>query len=245
MSAPFGAGAIALPPVRLYLAQSLRPPSPSAGLQKALETVATGNLVDLMIEEAPVKGEEGVRAVLSGLGQLSIGDATAAVQLQRGILLGAPVAPARLLSGAARALQNRDADAIAAWQEALNAGAPANLVAPWLLDAYLRRGDLTRASALVADTKPAPSSATWTRGTATVLIATAKAQDAMRLLDPHLAKEPEDLAALWLRLHALYSQIAAGNDGLRTRFRSEAERYVSLKGVHAAVAVEWLSALQP
>ena len=34
-------------------------------------------------------------------------------------------APARLLSGAARALQGRDADAIAAWREALTAGRPA------------------------------------------------------------------------------------------------------------------------
>jgi hypothetical protein len=244
-AAPFVADAIAHPAVRAYLAQSLRPPTPSAGLQKALDIVAAGALVNLMVEESPVKGEEGVRAVLSGLAQLSVGDATAAVQLQRAVLLGAPIGPARLLSGAARALQSRDADAIAAWQEALKAGAPSGLVAPWLLDAYLRRGELARASALVSDTKPTPQEASWRRGSAALLIATEKPQDAVRLLDTLLAAEPHDAAALWLRLHALYAQIAAGNDAVRDRFTTEAQRYVAGKGVHAALAAEWLAALEP
>jgi hypothetical protein len=43
----------------------------------------------------------------------------------------------------------------------------------------------------------------------------------------------------------LYAQVAAGDNALRPRFASEAERYVASKGVHAALAAEWLAALTP
>ncbi len=132
---------------------SLRPASPSPALQRAFDLAAAGRFVELMVEEPVPAAEEGVRAALRGLAQLSVGDAGAAVQFQRAQLLGAPPAVTRVLSGAARAAQSRDADAISAWQEALTAGAPRALVAPYLLDAYLRRADYTRAAAFLPDIK--------------------------------------------------------------------------------------------
>ena len=231
--------------VRTYLARSLRPASPSPALQSALEIAAAGRFVDLMVDQPVAKGEEATRAVLSGLAQLAVGDGTSAVQFQRAVLLGAPAGPARLLSGAARALQNRDTDAIAAWQEASKAGAPPALVAPLLLDAYLRRADFQSAAALIAVTKPAPASPAWTRGVAATLVATNKAGEALPLLDAHLAANPDDGAAQWLRVHALYALVAEGNRSLRPRFETSAREYIAANGAHAAVATAWLTALTP
>ena len=224
---------------------SLRPSSPSQALQKAFDLAAAGRFVDLMVEEPVAAAEEGVRAALRGLALLSVGDASAAVQFQRAQLLGAPPGPSRLLSGAARAMDSRDADAIAAWQEALTAGAPKQLVVPQLVDAYLRRGDYQRAAPLVAEMKGARDS--WSRGAAAVLIATQKESDAIAMLDARLAAAPDDQDAQWLLLHALFSQMARSNNGppaLRERFATAARAYINAKGVNASLAEAWLASLQ-
>jgi hypothetical protein len=220
----------------------LRPASASPALQRAFELAAAGRFVDLMVEEPVPANEEGVRAALRGLAQLSIGEASSAVQFQRAQLLGAPVAVTRLLSGAARAMQSRDADAIAAWQEALTAGAARATIVPHLLDAYLRRGDMTRAAQLIAETKT-PRGA-WSRSTAAILIATQKESEAIAMLDARLAAAPADADAQWLLLHALFSQFARDPNGAaaaRERFMTSARTYIDAKGANAALAEEWLA----
>ncbi len=187
---------------RTYVVKSLTPSSPSPALRRALENAGAGKFVDLMVEEPVAKGEEAVRAALTGLAYLALGDASSAVQFQRAVLLGAPIGPARLLSGAARALQGRDADAIAAWREALAAGAPRDVVAPLLLDAYVRRRDYPAASALIAETKQTPTDPSWARGVAATLIATRKEGEAIKTLDAHLATHPDDPEARWLLVRA-------------------------------------------
>jgi hypothetical protein len=227
--------------VRTYVVQSLTPSTPSPALRRALENAGTGKFVDLMVEEPVAKGEEAVRAALTGLAYLALGDESSAVQFQRAVLLGAPIGPARLLSGAARALQGRDADAIAAWREALTAGAPRDVVAPLVLDAYLRRRDYPAASALIAETKPTPSDPSWARGVAATLIATRKEGDAIKTLDAHLARHADDAQARWLLLRALYAEVVAGHS--RERFAVEARRYIDGKGAHAALVADWLKAI--
>jgi hypothetical protein len=226
---------------RTYVVQSLTPSSPSPALRRALENAGAGKFVDLMVEEPITKGEEAVRAALTGLAYLALGDESSAVQFQRAVLLGAPIGPARLLSGAARALQGRDADAIAAWREALTAGAPRDVVAPLLLDAYLRRRDYPAASALIAETRQIPSDPSWARGVAATLIATRKEGDAIKTLDAHLATHADDAQARWLLLRALYAEVVAGRS--RERFAAEARRYIDGKGAHAALVADWLKAI--
>ncbi len=224
---------------------SLRPSSPSPALQRAFDLAAAGRFVDLMIEEPVPAAEDGVRAALRGLALLSVGDASAAVQFQRAQLLGAPLGPARLLSGAARAMQSRDADAIAAWQEALTAGALKQLVVPQLVDAYLRRGDYQRAAPLIAEMQGSRDS--WPRGAAAVLIATQKESDAVTMIDDRLAAAPDDQDARWLLLHALFSQLVRNNNGppaMRERFATAARAYINAKGVNATLAGTWLASLQ-
>lgn len=247
-AARFPADAAVSAEVLAYVTRALRPsspsPSPSPALRAALDAVAAGRFVD--VTDAPVaESEEGVRAAVRGLGLLAVADASAAAHFQRAVLLGVPAGPARLLSGAARALQGRDADAIAAWQEALKAGAPLPLVAPFLLDAYVRRADYTRATALVATTTPPPTTPMWQRGMAALAIGTGRERDALPLLDALRQARPDDADVGWLRLHALYALIASGDGARRDRFTAEARAYVEAKGPHAALAREWLALVDP
>jgi hypothetical protein len=242
LGVPFRPESILADDVLRGLLASLRPTSPSPALQRAFDLAATGKFVDLMVEEPVPANEEGVRAALRGVAQLSVGDAGAAVQFQRAQLLGAPPAVTRVLSGAARAAQSRDADAIAAWQEAIAAGAPRALVSPHLLDAYLRRSDYTRAAALLPDI----AGGSWSRARVALLIATQHETDAIPLLEARLASTPSDSDAQWLLLHALFAQLVrtpTGPAAPRERFMTVARAYVEANGVNSALAREWLALL--
>lgn len=223
---------------------ALRPPSPSAALRRAFDLAAAGRFVDLMVEEPVPDSEEAARAALRGLAMFAVGEGSAAVQFQRALLLGAPPGITRFLSGAARAQQSRDPDAIAAWQEALKSGAPQSLVAPHLLDAYLRRNDVARAAALMAEMQPAPSG--WSRDRVALLIATQKDSDAIALLETRLASAPDDADAQWLLLQSLFSRLARDGNApaaIRERFATLARAYIAATGVNSSLAEEWLQSI--
>ena len=237
---PFRRESILAADVLPGLLASLRPASPSPALQRAFDLAGASRFVDLMVEEPVNVDEEGARAALRGLAQLAVGDAGAAVQFLRAQQLGASAGVTRVLFGAARAAQSRDAEAILAWQEAIAAGAPRALVAPYLLDAYLRRGDYARAAASVADI----TASGWSRGTVAVLIATQKEHEAIPLLEARLAAVPGDADAHWLLLQSLFSQLVR-NPGApaaaRERFVTLARAYVDAKGANSVLAGEWLA----
>ena len=96
----------------------MTPSSPSPALARALAVAKNGKPADLLIEEPVTPAEAGIRTALTGLALLSIGDASAAAQFQRALDQKSPIAPTQFLLGAARAMQLRDPDAIAAWQTA-------------------------------------------------------------------------------------------------------------------------------
>ncbi|HYE88883.1 MAG TPA: hypothetical protein VEA16_21140, partial [Vicinamibacterales bacterium] len=197
----------------------LAPAAPSPALARALTTARTGKLVDLLVEEPVPASEAGVRTALTGLAYFSIGDASAAVQLQRALQQNAPAAATQFLIGAARAQQARDADAIAAWQAAIAAGNAPPITGQLLADAYLRRNDSQRAADAVAHAGTAAA----TRVVASTHIANGREADAVRLLDAHLAQHPEDHDARWLLLHASYSQFI--RDGAKPLPPAAAERF--------------------
>jgi hypothetical protein len=175
-----------------------------------------------------------------------MGDASAAaVQFQRAQLLGAPIATARLLSGAARAAQLRDADAIAAWQEALAAsGSNRPLITALMIDAHLRRNDAARAASLLGNVT-ITAQTPWSRSLAAVLIASQKEDDAIRLLEPRLSATPDDRDAQWLMLHALFAKLTREPVAApaRARFLALARSYIDAKGANAAIAEDWLKAI--
>jgi len=221
------------------------PSSPSAALTRALAIAKTAKPVDLLVEEPVTPAEAGIRTALTALALLSIGDTSAAAQFQRALQQNAPVAPTQFLLGAARAMQSRDPDAIAAWQAAIATGSAPAITAQLLIDAYLRRNDLQKATELAATTTL--RNPMWTRAIASVHIAAKRESDAVTLLDTHLIAQPDDQEARWLLLHALYAQFVRAGKPLPAaeaeRFTKHASAYIDANGANAGLAAEWLKAI--
>ena len=235
---PFNRDAALGPAALAPLIDALTPASPSAPLARALATARGGKLVDLLIEEPVPAAETGVRTALTGMALLSVGDTSAAVQLQRALQQGAPAAPVQYLTGVARAMQNRDLDAIPAWQAALATGQAPSPTRSLLVEALLRRGEHTRAAAIIAEASDAPASPAWTRLIAATHIANGRYTDAIAVLDAHLATRADDVEARWLLIHALFADVVKG--GNKTRFMNDAQRYIESQAPHAELTAEWL-----
>lgn len=238
---PFSRDQALEPATIASLVHALTPPSPSPQLSRALTTALSGKLIDLLVEEPVPATEAGVRTALTGLALLSIGDSSSAAQLQRALQQNAPAAPVQYLLGAVRALQQRDTDAIAAWETALATGRAPPLTRYLLIEALLRRGEASRAASVMADADSTPPSPSWTRLRAAVQIGAGKAAEAISVLDAHLAAQPDDAEAQWLLLHGLF--FAAVNGGDRDRFNAAARHYVDNQGRHAELAAEWIRVL--
>lgn len=246
LAPPFKRDPVFEPRSLAAIIDSLAPASPSPQLARALAVARSGKLVDLLIEEPVPAPESGIRTALTGLAFLSIGEASAASQLQRALQQDAPPAPSQFLLGCARALQSRDPDAIVAWQAAIATGMAPALTSQLLAEAYLRRNDAPRAAEVIASA-PAQASAEWTRLVASIHLASRREPDALLLLDAHLQAQPGDQEARWLMLHAFYSQFIRGGKPMPVadseRFTRAARTYIDAKGANAALAAEWLKAI--
>ena len=235
---PFSRDGALAPSALASLVDALTPASPSPPLSRALATARAGKLIDLLVEEPVPAPEAGIRTTLTGLALISIGDSSAAVQLQRALQQNAPVAPVQYLIGVARAQQNRDADAIAAWQLSMATGQAPAATRQLLVETLLRRGENARAAAAIAEAAQPPASPAWTRLTAATQIANGRYADAIAVLDAHLAANADDAEARWLLMHALFADVVKG--GNNARFVSDARKYVDSKGPHADLVSEWL-----
>ncbi|MEO5739094.1 MAG: hypothetical protein ABIS29_00670, partial [Vicinamibacterales bacterium] len=141
LGAPFTHQALLDPGTLSEILSGLAPPSPSAALARALAIAGSGKLVNLLVEEPVPAAESGVRAALTGLALLSVGDASAGSLFQRALEQNAAAGPTQFLLGGVRAMQSRDGDAIVAWQAALHAGGAPAVTHALLADAFLRRND--------------------------------------------------------------------------------------------------------
>lgn len=224
------------------LVQAFTPASPSPALRRALDQAASRAFIDLLAEEPVPQGEQATRTALTGLALYAVGDVSALARFQQAFALGGPGGPLQFLIGAVRATQGRDPDAIAAWQSARDEGL--HLVAPFLVEAYLRRGDAARASALVlAELAERPAEGTWARALAASHLANGRHQDALAVLEAQLARAPDDLDGRWLQLQALYGRLVRDGGNDRERFTDLAKAYIAARGVHAELAAEWVKAV--
>lgn len=227
----------------------LQPSRPSAALARLLDAATARRFVDLLREEPVDAHEQGVRAALTGIALYALGDASSTVQFQKAVQQNAAAAPVQMFVGAVRALDGRDADAIAAWQAALDGGMPVSVVLPLLMNAHLRRGDGGSAAALIASvTRDRAPDAEWWRVQAAAEIAAGREVDAVARLESRLAQRADDTDAQWLLLHALFAGIVRDQPtGVATerveRLTRAARDYIAAGGPHAALAAEWIGVL--
>ncbi len=184
--------------------------------------------------------ESGARTALTGLAFLSVGEASAAGLFQRALEQNAPAGPTAFLLGAARAAQARDADAVVAWQAALQAGAAPAVTRRLLAEALLRRNDPRLAADALTAAAGAPPTGASVRVIAATHLANRREADAIAILESRLDDAGGDQEARWLLLHAMYSQFVRGGkplgqSGLQT-FTRHAHAYIDANGANAALA---------
>lgn len=224
------------------IATRLRPASPSAALSRALDSLRQRRFPDLMHEEPVEASERRIRVVLTAIAVYALGDPSSAVQFQRSMQMNAESAPARFFLGAARAAEGRDADAIVAWQGALDAGIPPAIVLPLLVNAHFRQGEFSRAAELIEAGPPGG----LLRERAALDIASGRERHAIAPLERRVADEPSDLDAEWLLVHALYAGLVRQPDAaLSEKFVRLARAYVANQRAHAALVGEWLRVVLP
>jgi hypothetical protein len=231
------------------LAAALAPATPSPALAQALEALRQARYADLVRAATTEPSERPVAQVLLALGLFGLGDAPRAVaaQLVQAEALGAPPAPVHFLLGATSALDRADETAVTHWNRARDGGLSDALIAPLLVDAYVRLGDQPRAAAMATSALDAnPADTVARRALAATHIAARRYTQALDVLD-HPALEG-DVEARFLRVHALYAAHvhdvapARGAEGL-SRFRGLADQYVAAGGAHAALVQAWLDVL--
>lgn len=236
----FSATSFLEPAVLHAVVRGLTPDAPSPVLARALKSAQDGRFADLLVADLVPDREHGIRAALSGLALVSLGNPAAIGELQKALQWLAPPAPVHFLIGGARAMAGRDTDAISAWEAARAAGFPVPLASRLLADAYLRQKDFARAAAAIGDR---PAGAAEARTFAATRIGLGQRDRAIAALDEVLAQQPDDLDSRWLLLHALYSDFVSGTSAARDRAAAEARRYIDAGGPHRALAAEWLQVL--
>ena len=246
---PFRRDAILEPALLAAIVSSLRPPQPSPALAVALNAASERRFVDLLRSEPVRPEEEATRSTLRGLALYALGDTSTAIALplRQAAQSAGTSAGVHVLLGATHALEGRDRDALIAWDAAVAAGLDSGLLSPLMIDAALRQGDVERASQLAtAALASRPSDGTLTRRVAASHLAAHRPAPAITLLDAQLQREPGDLDAQWLRLHAQFMDLVAtgmskAEASTRETFKLHAARYVEAKGRYATLATEWAS----
>ena len=220
------------------LIDRLTPATPSPALARALATARSGRFAELLIEDRVAADEHGIRSLLTGIALLSLGDLGAITQFERAQGERVDRAGVDYLIGIARAMQNRDADAIERWTAARAAGLAGTTIDRVLAEALLRRREFVKAATVLnADGSDYAAS----KLLAAARIGERRSAEAVASLDTLLAKTPDDLEARWLLVHALYSGIVAAPGDARQRFLAEAQRYIDAKGRYSALAAEWIA----
>jgi tetratricopeptide (TPR) repeat protein len=210
----------------------------------ALAAAGAGRFVELVKEDAVAPGEAAARQVLRVLALYALGDSPAS--LSAPLRQSAQHPAVLMLTGAVRALEGNDRDAVAAWDAAVAAGVDARVLGPPMIDALLRQGDGRRALE-IAQGAPAADARIRRRLAATHLVM-GRYDEALRTAEAILAQQPNDLDAQWIAIHALFASFVTNNgfgpDAVSpARLSDLAAKYVSAKGPHAALAQEWAAVM--
>lgn len=244
----FRRDALMTPAMLTAITTGLTPAAPSDGLKRLLDAATTSRFADL-VKEAPIAPEERPTAqALRGFGLFAVGDnpRAVAVQLQQALAQGAPPGPVLLLLGATYAQSGDDKGAVAAWNQARDGSVADAAVATLMVDAYMRQGDVARATAMAQAALDAqPGSAAAARRLAAARIAAGQYADALTVLDG-LASATADADTDFLVVHALFGGVvggtAPGNTATgRERLRAVGQRYIDAGGRHAPLVTEWLA----
>ena len=152
--------------------------------------------------------------------------------------------------GATFAASGHDSEAAGAWQTALIEGADVPEIYQWLGDALMRNKDLTQARAVLEEaTGKWPSDPRFAEPLALLYATFGQGREAVRTLQRHLERYPDDVPALalgveWIyQLHTLGVPAISAADDVRLA-QTYAAAYEKAKGPQRELVKQWLDAIQ-
>lgn len=258
-SAPFVRTRMLQPAVYEPVLDALAPYAVAPTLAPLLSFARQHRFVDLMPDLVVAETERGTALLLQAMAAYALGDTPRAliVRLGRATAAGAPPAAAQFWMGAALALEGRDADALATWQAAREAGWPSALVATPIAEALARLGQLEQAGTFAREALAAGAvDGGLVRVAAAADLAAHRYRLAADTVSRHLAFASADQEARWLLLHALFFDLLADEQGSlltagssppaaevraanRAAFADQVRQYLEGGGRHRALAEEW------
>lgn len=185
-------------------------------------------------------------AFIGGLALYAKGDLEAAANKFRDALrLDSEFFPAAFYLGACYAAGGRDREAVGAWQTSLVTQSDAPFIYTLLGDAYLRLRDSAGALDILVEASqlwPDDDQVRLRLGTAQALAG--KQADAVRTLDPYLARNPSDHERLLIALKAIYEARSTGQtiwtaEEDRQHFERYAAAYAAAGGPQQALVEQW------
>lgn len=212
----------------------------------AMTHARSGRFDALLAEMKTAGGAPLPAAFLSGLALYARGELNAAAERFRHALkVDSEFFPAAFYLGACYAAGGRDREAANAWQTSLVTESDAPFIYPLIADALLRSRDMAGAVAILKEAAGQwPENEQLQVRLAVASVMAGRAADAVRILDPYLARHPDDHEQLFVMLRAIYEARNAGvsietPEKDRERFVRYAEAYAAAGGPHQALVERW------
>ena len=153
--------------------------------------------------------------------------------------------PAAFYLGACYAASGRNRDAANAWKTSLVTERDAPFIYPLIADALVRSRDAAGAVAILKDAAAIwPDSEPLQLRLGSAYAIAGKPADAVKTLDPYIARHADDHQAIFIALRALYEARGAGisiesADKDRERFARYAAVYAAAGGPQQALVERW------
>jgi VWFA-related protein len=246
----FDKSSVLSPPVVAFFLDRLNASSASY-VRPVVEDVRAGRFSDAN-QALGNKGDDQLAVVfLKGLVLLSRGELDPAANKFRDALkIDSEFYPAAFYLGACYAAGGRDHEAAGAWQTSLIAESGAPFIYTFLGDAYLRLRNVDEAIDILSEARSQwPADDQVAQHLATALVMGGRRADALQVLEPYLAKHPDDSERLFLALRVLYEAHAAGrsigtSESDRARFVQYADAYAAARGPQLAMVTQWRKQLE-
>jgi VWFA-related protein len=248
-------------PARFTLSDVLKPDvlgpfldrlSPSIGaplsgtIARMVAQARTGNLQESGGAPLASAGDQLAVTFIRGLELLAKNDLEgAARQFRAAVKLRSDFFPAVFYLGACYAAGGRDREAVGAWQTTLIGEADTATIYEVLADAFLRLGEGESAASILEEAQERwPGDSRFAPRLAASLVAAGKTADAMKHLDAHLERNPNELATIFQAARLLYEVISTGGaiesrDRDRARFAAYVRRYTATDGTEPVLLKLW------
>jgi VWFA-related protein len=220
--------------------------SPGPGAAAAVDHARSGRFEEAISSLASTERQQLATLFVQGLSAYSKGDLKLAMEKFRETLkLDSEFFPAAFYLGSSYAAGGHDRQAVGAWQTSLVTESDAPFIYTLLADAFLRLRDVDAALDILDDAKtlwPGNDQIQLRLGTAYAM--QGNPAEALKVLDPYLARNPSDHERYFVALRAIYDARTAGTSIKSppedaALFERYAAAYKSAGGPQVALVEQW------